>query len=322
MAASVRTAALLFLAALALAFAGTAAYATPSPSEVEKQINALWTQSEQTIEQYNAVHARLMDNQAKLTRLHKQLDPLQLQVQMAYSQVGVLSAQLYMRGPAATVNALLASGTPATLADQLSTLDQMAKHQQASIADVQQKVADYDRQRQPLDVLVNQLAQQDADLAAKKKTITDQLAQLQKLRVQAYGSSGGTGGSLKPVVCPQIYIGGAAGRAVAYACAHIGAPYSWGAAGPSSFDCSGLAMAAWAAGGKSLYHQSAVQKSDATYVSPGNARPGDLVFYGSPPHHVGIYIGNGWMVHAPHDGDHVREARVDSLGETPSYGRP
>jgi cell wall-associated NlpC family hydrolase len=307
---------------LAVALPATAAYAVPNPSEVEKQITALWNQSELTIEQYNAVHAKLQDNQKKLATLKKQMDPLQLQVQMAYTQVGAMSAQLYIRGPGAGLNALLTAGSPAHFADQLSTLDQMARHQQDAIANVQSKVAEYDKQRKPLDALVNQLAQQDADLAAKRKTITDQLTQLQKLRQQAYGSSGGSGGSLKPVLCPQVYVGGQAAKAVAYACAHIGAPYNWGSAGPKSFDCSGLTMAAWAAAGVSLYHQSAVQKSDATRISASSARPGDLVFYGSPTHHVGIYIGNGWMVHSPHDGDYVRESKVDSLGETPSYGRP
>jgi cell wall-associated NlpC family hydrolase len=307
---------------LAVALPATSAYATPSPSQIEQQITALWNQSELTIEQYNSVHAKLQDNKTKLAKLKQQMDPLQLQVQMAYTQVGAMSAQLYMRGPGSTVNALLTAGSPAHLANQLTTLDQLARHQQDAIADVRNKVAVFDTQRKPLDALVNQLAQQDADLAAKKKTITDQLAQLQKLRQQAYGSGGGSGGSLKPVLCPQVYVGGAAGKAVAYACAHIGAPYNWGSAGPKSFDCSGLTMASWAAGGKSLYHQSAVQKSDATRISAASARPGDLVFYGSPTHHVGIYIGNGWMVHAPHDGDYVRESKVSSLGETPSYGRP
>ncbi len=311
------------LAALVVVLAPTAALASPSPGDIEKQINTLWNQSELTIEQYNGVHSKLLDNQAKLAKLRQQMDPLQLQVQLAYTQVGAMSAQLYMRGRGSTFNALLSAGTPAALADQLTTLDQFAKSEQDAISNVRDRVAAYDKQRQPLDALVNQLAQQDADLAAKKKTITDQLAQLQKMRIQAYGASGGAGGSLKPVVCPQVYIGGAAGKAVAFACSKIGKPYQWGAAGPGSYDCSGLTMAAWAAAGVSLYHEASVQKaSETTRISAANARPGDLVFFGSPAHHVGIYIGNGWMVHAPHPGDYVREAQVSAEGETPSYGRP
>jgi peptidoglycan DL-endopeptidase CwlO len=323
---SVRSAAVMLLAAgaaLAVALPSTAAHAAPSPSEIEKQINALWTQSEVAIEQYNVVHAKLTDNKAKLAKLKKQMDPLELQVALAYTRVGAMSSQLYMRGPGSTVNALLSAGSPGGLADRLTTLDQLAKTQQQAIISVRTSLAQYNTQRKPLDALVNQLAQQDADLAAKKKTITDQLAKLQKLRLQAYGASGGYGGSLKPVPCPVTYIGGAAGRAVAYACAHIGSKYHWGSAGPSTFDCSGLTMAAWSAGGRSLYHNAAVQETEMSQrVSASTARPGDLVFYGHPIHHVAIYIGAGWMVHAPHDGDWVREAKVDSLGETPSYFRP
>jgi cell wall-associated NlpC family hydrolase len=321
----VRRRAALFLASCAAFGAvipATAAYAAPSPAQIEQQINALWSQSEATIEQYDAVHSQLQQNQAKLAKLKRQMEPLQLQVQMAYTQVGAMSAQLYMRGPSSTVSALFAAASPAYLADQLTTLDQLAKRQKDAISNVRGQVAVYDSQRQPLDALVNQLSQQDADLAAKKATITSQLAQLQKLRLQAYGSSGGSGGSLKPVPCPVTYIGGAAGKAVAYACAHIGSPYHWASSGPSRFDCSGLTMAAWGVAGVSLPHNAAEQKSQVQSVSPANVRSGDLVFFGSPPGHVGIYIGNGWMVHAPHDGDYVREAQVASFGETPSYGRP
>lgn len=322
---SVRRWATLFLApcaAFLVVFPAGAAHAAPSPAQIEQQINALWNQSEATIEQYNMVHAKLQDNQAKLAKLKHQMDPLQLRVQMAYTQVGAISMQLYMRGPASGMSALLTSASPTSLADQLTMLDQLAKRQKDAISDVRNRVAAYDVQRRPMEALVNQLSQQDADLSAKKTTITAQLAQLQKLRLQAYGSSGGAGGSLKPVPCPQLYIGGAAGRAVSYACAHIGAPYLWAASGPSRFDCSGLTLAAWGTAGVSLYHNAAVQKSETTPVSAANARPGDLVFFGSPPHHVGIYIGSGWMVHAPHDGDYVREAQVSNFGETPTYGRP
>jgi cell wall-associated NlpC family hydrolase len=85
-----------------------------------------------------------------------------------------------------------------------------------------------------------------------------------------------------------------------------GKPYVWGAAGPDSYDCSGLTMWAWAQAGVSLPHQSAEQQALGTPVSQGQLQPGDLVFFGSPAYHVGMYIGNGMMVHAPTTGDVVK----------------
>jgi cell wall-associated NlpC family hydrolase len=320
---SVRSAVVAFIAACAaliVVLPGTAAQATPSPAEIERQMDELWTQAEVTIEQYNSVHSKLRQNQTKLTKLKQQMSPLQLQVELSTSQMGSLAAGMYMRGPGSTMNALLTAGSPGVFADQLTTLNQLAKHQNEAIASVREKVAQYNVQRKPLDLLVNQLTQQDADLAAKKKDINAKLAKLQALRIQVYGTTA-VGGVLKPVACPFVYVGGAAATAVAYACRQIGKPYLWGADGPGSFDCSGLTMRAWAAAGVYLPHNAADQKRSVDYVSSANVRTGDLVFFGSPPHHVGIYIGNGWMVHAPRSGDRVREARVTSVG-TPSYGRP
>jgi cell wall-associated NlpC family hydrolase len=103
---------------------------------------------------------------------------------------------------------------------------------------------------------------------------------------------------------------GAAAVAVHTALAQLGKPYVWGASGPSSFDCSGLTMYAWAAAGVSLAHSSAVQYSSLPHVSRSELRPGDLVFFGSPIHHVGMYIGKGLMVAAPSSGRVVQVQEV------------
>jgi cell wall-associated NlpC family hydrolase len=90
----------------------------------------------------------------------------------------------------------------------------------------------------------------------------------------------------------------------------IGKPYKWGGAGPNSYDCSGLTMWAWAHAGVSLPHSSKAQYSSLPHVSLSQLAPGDLIFYGSPIHHVGIYKGGGVMVHAPQSGETVREESI------------
>lgn len=102
---------------------------------------------------------------------------------------------------------------------------------------------------------------------------------------------------------------GAAG-AVMEARRQIGKPYHYGAAGPGSFDCSGLTMWAWRAAGKSLPHSSRAQRSATTPVAISDLQPGDLLFYGNPVHHVGIAIGNGQMIHAWHSGTNVQIASI------------
>lgn len=98
----------------------------------------------------------------------------------------------------------------------------------------------------------------------------------------------------------------AAARAVAYARAQLGKPYVWSAEGPSSFDCSGLTMMAWRSAGVSIPRTSRQQFTIGRHVSQSDLEPGDLVFFGSPIHHVGMYVGNGTMIEAPYTGQVVR----------------
>lgn len=93
--------------------------------------------------------------------------------------------------------------------------------------------------------------------------------------------------------------------AVQTAYAQIGKSYRYGASGPDSFDCSGLTMYSWGKAGVGLPHSSRAQYSATKRVARSNLQPGDLVFFGRPIHHVGIYIGNGNMINAPETGELV-----------------
>lgn len=110
---------------------------------------------------------------------------------------------------------------------------------------------------------------------------------------------------------PTGPVSGSAATAVRFAYAQLGKPYGWGAAGPGAYDCSGLTMASWRAGGVSLPHSSEAQYGSSPHVSLTALQPGDLIFYGSPIHHVAIYIGGGQVIHAPVPGEVVRIAPMD-----------
>jgi cell wall-associated NlpC family hydrolase len=113
---------------------------------------------------------------------------------------------------------------------------------------------------------------------------------------------------------PPAPAGGAA-AAIAFAKAQLGDPYVWGAAGPDAWDCSGLTMGAWQAGGVSLPHYSVAQYDATTHITASQLQPGDLVFWGttsdpSSIHHVAMYIGDGMIIHAPRTG---RPVEIDSM---------
>ena len=123
------------------------------------------------------------------------------------------------------------------------------------------------------------------------------------------------GGAARPPVAAPRAAARGAGAAISEARAQLGKPYSWGGSGPNSFDCSGLTSWAWRAGGVSLPHNAAAQQGRGRSVSRGELQPGDLVFFGSPAYHVGLYVGDGMMIHAPTTGDVVKMSPLSYMSD-------
>jgi cell wall-associated NlpC family hydrolase len=101
----------------------------------------------------------------------------------------------------------------------------------------------------------------------------------------------------------------------------LGKPYQYGGSGPGSFDCSGLTAWAWGHAGHPLPHSAAAQYDVTTHIPISALQPGDLVFFGSPPHHVGIYVGGGQMINALHSGTNVEYDSIYMEGDLIGGGR-
>ncbi len=130
-----------------------------------------------------------------------------------------------------------------------------------------------------------------------------------------------------PVSYGPVPSRGGVSSVIAFAQAQLGDPYQWGAAGPRTWDCSGLTQMAWAQAGVYLSHYTGYQWDETRRVPLSDLQPGDLVFYGdSGPtsHHVGLYVGNDMMINAPHTGAFVEYANIYSFGSDllPYGGRP
>jgi cell wall-associated NlpC family hydrolase len=150
-------------------------------------------------------------------------------------------------------------------------------------------------------------------LAEEKAEIDDKAAEAEELLDRLEARAAPTVSRSSSTRLPNVAVSGRAGAAVQYALGQVGDSYVYGAAGPDAFDCSGLTMMAWAAAGVSLPHSSGAQMGSGTPVSQSQLAPGDLVFYYSPVSHVGIYIGNGQIVHAANPSTGVQVAPVFSM---------
>jgi peptidoglycan DL-endopeptidase CwlO len=190
--------------------------------------------------------------------------------------------------------------------------------------DLDDQIAAYQAEYERL----NAEEQRASRAAAERQAAADQAAADQAAADQAAAepdaSSGQSSGPAPaaapappaPAAAPATGGSSAAQTAVDTAMAQLGDPYVWAAAGPDAFDCSGLVQYAYAAAGIQLPHSSSMQSTMGSPVARSALLPGDLVFFYSPVSHVGIYIGNGQMVHASTSGEPVKTASVDSM---PSY---
>ncbi|MGC4808417.1 NlpC/P60 family protein [Micromonospora sp. DT233] len=282
------------------------AYAEPSVDEIEAAIDKQWEQLEPTIEQYNKVRAQLKVNKKKSAELEKKIQPLALETEMAMNRVGDLASRYYMSGPSQELGALLVSTRPGTLAEQLTMLDRLASEERRQLEGVLAVRAKYDAQKNKLDALIVAEEKQSKELAAKKTKINSEIKRLQASMPKTVVSVAG---------CPTItgVVSAAARTAIKTACAQVGDPYVWGATGPNSFDCSGLTQFAYRAAGISLTHFTGAQWNEGRSIPRSEARPGDLVFFFSDLHHVGLYLGKDMMVHAPRAGKPVQVASINHM---------
>jgi cell wall-associated NlpC family hydrolase len=303
-------------AAIALIAPATAARADPSATEIQQQINKSSARLENTVEQYNKANEQLTASKAASKALAAKIDPLRRRVAQAQSGVAELAATAYKKGQVGAVDALLGAGSTDGFLNRLSTLDQLARSRQETVAGFTAVQRRYEGEKKALDdVLAGQTAQAK-QLAERKSNIKKDLDKLYEMRRKAYGSATSSGSSYSGSI-PAV--SGKAGVAVRYAYGAIGTPYVWAADGPNGYDCSGLTLAAWRAAGVSLPHNAAMQWDVVAHISRSQLRPGDLVFYEALGH-VAIYVGSGKIIHAPTFGEVVKISDVDIMSPY-GYGR-
>ena len=306
------------VASMALVLLGSPAHATPSEQELTKQIDAKSKKFDKAVQEYDKVQDKLTASKKKEKAVKKKLKPLQAKVDKSEKQIGKMAAAAYRGGRPSAVNAILTNGSASTLLDQLSLLDQLAHHQKKQLSKLDTAKSALDKQKKKLDAAVDKQTKQKKKLASQKSSLDKEVQKLRDLRTQAYGSPTNYGST--PVdYGPAPGLPGSAGKAVDFAWAQLGKPYDMGAAGPNSFDCSGLTMAAWNAAGYSLAHSSYTQYSQTHRISASQLQPGDLVFYNGNEH-VAIFIGGGQVIHAPTYGEPVQKASVNMMPPD-GYGR-
>jgi cell wall-associated NlpC family hydrolase len=305
------------LAATIIALLTFSSPAAAEPAdEVNRQIREQSSQLEVIVEHYNELREDLRITTAQTAVLAKQINPLKIQMGERRAAVGRLAAASFRSHRISPVNVLLDSSSTRSVLDRMLLLETYAQRKRLEINELADLRDRYETASRTLDALVTQQRQQQEEQARQRTKIEQSIADLQKLRQRA-----GNGlARVSNVRFTPPTLTGPVSEVLNFALRQIGKGYQWAADGPDRFDCSGLVAASFRTIGVDLPHNSRKQRQAVRSVSRSELTPGDLVFFYSDLHHVGIYVGDGKMVHAPQYGEQIRVDPIDNI-PIHSYGR-
>jgi cell wall-associated NlpC family hydrolase len=296
-------------------------------------------------EKWNEAREELKANREAAALAAEELEAAEADLAEARDHVRAVAVSAWTGDRLGTLEAMLTSESAAEMLDRVGTLQTIAEHNNGVLGGAERATEDADRAKATTERLAAEAQAQVDRVSAQKDELDEQIAVYQaeydrlnetEQRAsraaaerhaveQAAAAEQPTAPAPReraarpaaPAAPPATAVAGgsaAAQTAVSTAMAQIGDPYVWGAGGPNAFDCSGLTQYAYAAAGIGLPHSSRMQSTMGVSVSRSALQPGDLLFFYSPVSHVGMYIGNGQMVHASTSGVPVKTASIDSMG--------
>ncbi|WP_199809225.1 C40 family peptidase [Streptomyces sp. NRRL S-244] len=316
------------------AMTGTA-QAAPMPEpgaksleQVRQEIDELYRQAGTATDAYNLAESEAKAQSAKIVEIAKQVVAGQDRITALKNRAGAAARAQYRSGGMPAGAQLALSNSPSQFLDgadrirqgEKATTDLLSEMNRTQ-SDLQQYAKDASAQWEKLEA--NRIKQEtskkqieekiksaeslESKLEAEAKARLIQLEQEAQYKAQTAWLSTGV---LKEINSSASESGK---KAVQYATAQMGKPYVWGAEGPDSFDCSGLTSQAWRAAGKGIPRTSQEQLRLLPKVAVKDMRPGDLIIYFDDASHVGMYVGDGAMIHAPRPGRNVTLAGAGSM---------
>ncbi|MFG1689042.1 NlpC/P60 family protein [Nonomuraea sp. NPDC049269] len=303
----------LALGVLAATPSGAVAAPTPTPqarAKAKAKLVKLNERADKVVEQYNQATETYKKAKEKYDTLNAEVGRKGVQADVLRRDLAAVAVNSYQFGDFAGWQRFLVDSSPEATLSGMATLDQMAQARAAKLSAFEATTKDLrDRRTDAKSVLAEADDARDKVRGQKtevEKLVAEQTKILRKLGAFQAGDPNSTG--IK-------YTGAASGNAriaLQFAFAQIGKPYQWGGTGPSSYDCSGLTQAAWRAAGVELTRTTYTQWSWGANrrVSLDELQPGDLLF-SKGLGHMGMYAGNGKMIHAPQTGDVIKVSDLD-----------
>ncbi|MFJ7964301.1 NlpC/P60 family protein [Streptomyces sp. NPDC096324] len=305
----------------AAAALGTLPASAAPHDETRAEVDRLYSQAEKATEAYNKADERGDALREQIGTAQDEIARQQERVNTMRDALGSLAGAQYRSGGLDPSLALLFSADPDGYLDQASALDRIGTRQAGELKGLRRALRDLAQERREADGKLAELERSRTAVARNKRVIEGKLAKARHLlnslpyadRAAYDRASRASRGDL-PDLDGSVASSSRAAVAVAAARSALGRPYVWGANGPGGFDCSGLMQWSYEHAGVGLPRTSQAQRFAGRQIPLSQARPGDLVTYRSDASHVGMYVGNGQVIHAPYPGAPVR---YDPVGMMP-----
>ncbi|MET9494486.1 NlpC/P60 family protein [Streptomyces sp. NPDC006552] len=311
-------------AAVALTTAQAASAAPgPTKSEVKAKVAKLYEEAERATNQYDAAKEKQKKLQKEIGRIQDKVAREQSELNELRAGIGAMASEQYRSGGVDASVQLFLSADPDDYLDKATTLDSLSAQQLESLQAVQAHQRELAQERAEASEKLADLADTRTELGKRKTQIQGKLSAAQKLlntltaaerkeiadtEDRASRSSAGRVDLGNEVAASSF--GAAALNAAA---TQIGKPYLRGGTGPNSYDCSGLTQWAYGQAGVQISRVTYTQVNEGPRVGMSALKPGDLVFFNNTEH-VGLYAGNGQVLHAPYPGASVRYESMSTIG--------
>ncbi|MEU9729996.1 NlpC/P60 family protein [Streptomyces sp. NPDC048002] len=312
--------ALCVLSATAAALGAVPALAAPH-DDPRAEVDRLYEEAERATEAYNRADERADSLREEVGLSRDRIARQQERINSMREALGSLAGAQYRSGGLDPSLALLFSDDPDDYLDKASVLDRITVRQAGELKDLQDAMREIAQDRAEASRKLGELERSRKAVAAHKRTVEGKLAKARALlnalpsaERAAFDRASRSGRAGMPEPGSAVPASGRAATAVAAVRSALGKPYVWGANGPGGFDCSGLMQWSYAQAGVALPRTSQGQRFAGAQVPLSQAQPGDLVTYRSDASHVGMYVGNGQVIHAPYPGAPVR---YDPVGMMP-----
>jgi cell wall-associated NlpC family hydrolase len=269
------------------------AWAQDSPEDINDEIEDLDVDLAAAVEAYNQLASEVDDNRELIEETEANLQAAEADLDVLRDQLADFIGEAYVDQGIGDAALLLESGTPDAFVERLDRLNSANLYNFDLMDDLRAASEEYTTQSELLTDLQADLETEQAELQTAADALTERMTDLEEEWQTAAGEDSPAFADYElPHMTNEQY------TIVSFALAQIGEPYVWGSAGPNSWDCSGLMLGAYAEAGISLPHNAAAQWGMVAHISEDELQPGDFVFYNGLAH-VGMYIGNGLVVHAP-----------------------